>query len=199
MQESASTACLMCTPEGNVFAWPELTQSGQQEPLQARISQNVTSMSDMLIVAHDRSTTGMFSVLGAADGRLYRLDCISPGTSAEAISITPLQQPEVPPCQLLVLSQLLRPGVTVPSEFTRTLPAERFDGILEPILGQTFSVSCQGSRECAASDSRWKQPTDPGAQQSVTGLLAGASEKQPNYMLLLSSSPALTYPRLCSV
>ncbi|KAL3138478.1 hypothetical protein ABBQ32_006268 [Trebouxia sp. C0010 RCD-2024] len=94
MQESPSTACVMCTPEGNVFAWPELSQLGQQEPLQSRINKNVTSMSDLLVVAHDFATTVMFSILGTADGRLYRLDCINLGTSAEAISITPLQQPE---------------------------------------------------------------------------------------------------------
>lgn len=103
MQESPNTACIMCTPEGNVFAWPELSQIGQQEPLQARFKQDVTSISDLLVVAHDFASTVMFAILGTADGRLYRLDCINLGTAAEAISITPLQQPEVPPCQLLVV------------------------------------------------------------------------------------------------
>ena len=75
--------------------WPELSQNAEQEPLQARISQEVTSMSNIIVVRDHPSTAVMLSILGAADGRLYRLDCISPGTSAEAVSITPLQQPEV--------------------------------------------------------------------------------------------------------
>ncbi|KAL3155320.1 hypothetical protein ABBQ38_010884 [Trebouxia sp. C0009 RCD-2024] len=94
VKESPNTACIMCTPEGNVFAWPELSQIGQQEPLQARFKQDVTSISDLLVVAHDFASTVMFAILGTADGRLYRLDCINLGTAAEAISITPLQQPE---------------------------------------------------------------------------------------------------------
>lgn len=94
MQESTSTACIVCTAEGNVFAWPKLSQNIEQEPLQARISQEVTSLSDILIVGHHPSTSAISAILGAADGRLYRLDCIDPSTSTEAMSITPLQ-PEV--------------------------------------------------------------------------------------------------------
>lgn len=99
MQDSTSVACIICTSEGNISAWPELSQSVEQEPLQARISQEVTSLSDIL-VGHHPSTSAIFAILGVADGRLYRLDCISPGTSTEAMSISPLQ-PEVTSFHLL--------------------------------------------------------------------------------------------------
>lgn len=93
MQDSRSTACIVCTPEGNIFAWPELSQSEEQEPLQARISQEITCLSDIVIVEH-QPTLAISAILGTADGRLYRLDCINPGTSTEAIAVIPLQ-PEV--------------------------------------------------------------------------------------------------------
>lgn len=124
MQESPSTSCVICSPDGNILVWPELSHSllskGQQEPLQARISQEVTSISDILTVVHDHSTAVTFAILGAADGRLYRLECSSLGSSAEAGSITPLQQLEVPSSQLLVVnavSQLFKLHVhSVPTQ-----------------------------------------------------------------------------------
>ena len=97
LQEFTSTACIICTPKGNVFAWPELSQSVEQEPLQARISQEVTSLSDILVARHPSSALAISAILGAADGRLYRLHC----TSTEAMCIIPLQ-PEVTSCCLLV-------------------------------------------------------------------------------------------------
>ena len=93
IQDSRSTACIVCAPEGNIFAWPELSQSEEQEPLQARISQEITCLSDIVIVEH-QPTLAISAILGTADGRLFRLDCIHPGTSTEAISVMPLQ-PEV--------------------------------------------------------------------------------------------------------
>ena len=94
MQEFTSVACVICTSEGNILAWPELSQSVEQEPLQARISQEVTSLSDIVVVGRHPSTSAISAILGAADGRLYRLDCINLGTPTEAMSIIPLQ-PEV--------------------------------------------------------------------------------------------------------
>lgn len=85
-----SVAALICTTDGNLFVWPTL--AAHQEPLSARISQEVTCM-----VSTDVPNQGLVSVVGAADGKLYRLDCTTQmRTSSDAqLSVTPLQPAEV--------------------------------------------------------------------------------------------------------
>lgn len=177
MQDSQSTACIVCTPEGNIFAWPKLSQSQDQEPLQARISQEITCLSDIIVVEH-QPTLAIFAILGTADGRLYKLDCINPGTSTEAIAVIPLQ-PEVTTSQLITYNpshirwyiNYIAHGHTCHS--LRLLSAERFVGGLWPVLGETCIARCQGSSDRSAAPLGWARCTDPGTQQTILGLLAG--------------------------
>ena len=191
MQEFASAASIICTSEGNIFAWPELSQSVQQEPLQARISQEVTSLSNIVVNGYHPSTSAISGILGAADGRLYRLDCINLATSAEAILITPLQ-PEVSLIHLLVYDSNKLHNMSSAHAHANLVSAEKFDGFLKPVLGKTCIASCQIRSECSAADSRWAEYADSGTHQGIIGLLAGESYTPTYYSACPKSSPIVT-------
>ena len=58
-------------------------------------------------------------------------------------------------------------------QILRLLSAERFDGVLKPVLGEACIASCQDCSECSAAGSRWAEYANSGTQQGIVGLLAG--------------------------
>ena len=80
----------LCTSDGNVSVWPRM--GNDSEPLQARISQEVTCLASMLSPTQD-----LCAVCGTADGRLYRVDCIAQTYAATntPLTVMPLQPAEV--------------------------------------------------------------------------------------------------------
>lgn len=92
MQNSAGPCAIIATADGDVAVWPNFNELGSQEPLTARIAEEVTCVA--ISAGQDASVS---VAAGTKAGKLYLLRCIGSVNEAvfPAISVSEVIMPEV--------------------------------------------------------------------------------------------------------